>query len=396
MSDMPIIKLRAHRETPIRAGHPWVFSNALIGDIQAQPGVLVRVMAADNSFLGIGTYNPLTSIRIRIISTADEQINETFFVNKLVLLDKMKQKYLPSQTNGYRLVHSDADGFPGLIIDRYDQTFVFQIHTAGMEHLRPLIISSIKKAFRPAAIVERSDVSARKEEGLQDYPVQVHLGQIDSPVDFLENGYSFLADVLSGQKTGFFLDQRDARLQFGMICSKRKVLNLFCYSGAFSVYAALAGAESVVSVDTSEAALELAIANFKLNKLDPASKKYEFIKADVFDYLHSLNKSADFDFIVCDPPAFAKSKAKVEQAIKAYEDLNKKCFELLKTSCLLASSSCSGRVTLDDFKNMLRMASGKAGRDTRVIACMGQAFDHTEKLSFPEGRYLKTIFVEVL
>ena len=373
-----------------------MFSNALAGDIQGQPGILVKVISADSSFLGIGTYNPLTSIRIRIISSVDEQINETFFVNKLLLLDKMKQKYLPPQTSGYRLVHSDADGFPGLIIDRYDQTFVFQIHTAGMELLRPLIISSIKKAFRPEAIVERSDVSARKEEGLQDYPVEVHLGQIDSPVPFMENGYSFLADVLNGQKTGFFLDQRDARIQCGKISSKRKVLNLFSYSGAFSVYAALAGAQTVVSVDASEAALELAIANFKLNKLDPASKKYEFIKADVFDYLHSSEIPTDFDFIVCDPPAFAKSKSKVEQAIKAYEDLNKKCFELLGPAGILVSSSCSGRVTLDEFKNMLRLASGKAGRDTRIIASMGQAFDHTEKLSFPEGKYLKTIFVEVL
>ncbi|MDD4352396.1 MAG: class I SAM-dependent rRNA methyltransferase [Candidatus Gracilibacteria bacterium] len=398
MSKLPIVKLKTKREVPVRAGHPWIFSQALESRYNYQSGTLVQVHSAQNEFLGIGTFNPLNSISVRLITREPEaQFDAKFFARRFSELDTLKQEILPAATDAYRLVHADADSLPGLIIDRYRDTFVFQIHTAGMEAFREEIVAALKKTFKPELIVERSDVEARRQEGLKDFPVIVHLGKVVKEVEFTEHGIKFLADVLHGQKTGFFLDQRTARRRLADFAKDKKILNLFSYTGAFSLYAALAGAKSVTSVDVSKSALELARKQFTLNKLDPEHADYEFVAADVFDFLRNFNElQGQYDIIICDPPAFAKSGKQLEQALRAYSKLNEQCLRLLEKGGILLSSSCSGRVTTDDFKHVLKLAAGAAGKDLRVLDSLGQAACHTEKLSFPEGKYLKTFLLQLI
>jgi len=392
------ITLKPDRHVPIVAGHPWVFSEAIAKSDPAEAGEIVTVLASDGRALGLGTFNPLTSIRVRMLTAnPEEKIDADYFARRLKSLDEWKRSRLPAHTDGYRVVHAEADGIPGLILDRYANTFVFQLHTAGMERLRAPILEAIEQTFAPKNVVERSDVEVRKQEGLKDKPVAVHKGQIEELVVFEEAGLKFLADVLHGQKTGFFLDQRQARIRVGELARGRRVLNLFGYTGAFSVHAAKGGAEFVTTVDVSRPALELAQKNFELNKLDPEDEsRCQFLEADVMDLLRDDQlPGAPYDLIVCDPPAFAKHEKDLQQALKAYTDLNAACFRLLQPGGLLVTSSCSGRLDPDAFRNLLRLASGRAHRDVRILDWFGQPMDHAERLAYPEGRYLKTAVLEV-
>lgn len=396
------------------AGHPWIFSNAIIEGPICDDGRrfedvgLVEVRAHDGYFLGIGMFNPRTSISVRMLALShggsvekNFSVDEEFFSERFLALEKLKKEFLPTRTTAYRLANADADYLPGLIVDRYENVFVFQIHTACMDLFKNEIVEALKKNFDCEVIVERSDIESRKADGLQSLPVKIHHGKIDGSVEFIENGVKFLADVLCGQKTGFFLDQREARQKAGELSKGKKVLNLFAYSGGFGLYAALNGAEKVVTLDSSEKALELAQENFRINGIDIDSKngkeKYEFICGDVFDYLtESSAEAGQFDLIVCDPPAFAKSNDKIEQAKKAYTDLNKKCLKLLGDGGILVTSSCSGRISHEDFRDILRIAAGRIKKDARILANLSQPFDHTERLCFTEGRYLKTMILQVL
>ncbi|MDD5746402.1 MAG: class I SAM-dependent rRNA methyltransferase [Candidatus Omnitrophica bacterium] len=389
------VQLKIKKDAPIRAGHPWVFSNAIERDCRGEPGSLVRVMSHRGDFLGIGMFNPETSIRVRMVCREDRgAIDEMFFARRFAELAEGKKAYLPAQTTGYRIAHGDADYLPGLIVDSYADVLVFQIHTAGMERFRREIIAALQKTFSPRAIVERSDIAARVKEGLTELPARVHYGTIDGEIPFFENGLIFYADVLNGQKTGFFLDQRNTRIRSAAFVSGKTVLNLFGYTGAFSVYAAKAGAKQVVTVDSSQSALDCVARHFQDNALTPAG---ECLKLDIFaSGAGKLLAGYNSDVIICDPPALAKSLKHVPQAMKAYTALNALCFSLLGKGGILITSSCSGRVTLEDFRDVARFAAGAAGRDVRIVDCLGHGYDHTDKLSFPEGRYLKTLILEVI
>lgn len=398
MSKYPLLKLKPGKSMPVIAGHPWIFSNAIDIVVDAEPGTIVEVHAHDGMALGLGTWNANTSIRVRMLSrNINEKIDEEFFSARFQQLETWKRSRLPAETNGYRLIHAEADGLPGLIVDRYDDVFVFQLHTAGMDRLRAEIIAALTDTFKPRAIVERSDIEVRKVEGLKDQPVAIRLGTIDGLVPFQESGLTFLADVMHGQKTGFFLDQRDARRRLESVAKGHRVLNLFGYTGAFSLYAARGGATFVATVDVSHQALELAQKNFEANKFDAEDdKKFLFLEADVFDLLKDKDcPGGPYDLIVCDPPALAKTEAHLPQAIRAYTDLNIACLSRLEPGGILVTSSCSGRVTPDDFRSLLRIAAGRAGRDVRVLDWITQPVDHAERLAFPEGRYLKTAILEV-
>lgn len=393
--NLPKITLRPKREVPLKAGHPWVFSNAIEnveGDVSA--GDLVAVFDFAKEPLGIGTCNPKNSIRVRMLTRdIDEKIDEAWMAKKLKFLDEDKKRFLPPKTTGYRIAHADADFLPGLILDRYGENFVFQIHTAGMEKLRPYVVAGIKKAFKPKSIIERSDIEARTQEGLQRLKPKIIFGDIKDFISFTENGIKFYVDPLNGQKTGFFLDQRKARMKLKELSEGKTVLNLFSYTGAFSVYAAIAKAKSVTTIDISKPAIDMAKKNFELNKLDPDDSKYTFLEADVLDFLNEHDKN--YDLIICDPPAFAKSLNKTENALRAYGELNEKCFKRLNPNGILITSSCSGRVTVDDFKHVLKIAAGRARKDAKIIDFIGQPYDHTERLAYPEGSYLKTFVIGV-
>ena len=397
-SSSPRVTLKPYKDTPVLAGHPWIFSEALTETLSVEPGEIVNVFSARGACLGRGTYNPLTSIRVRMLTRdPEEAIDAAYFSKRFSSLNDWKKIHLPPETTGYRIVHAEADGIPGLIVDRYADVCVFQLHTAGMERLRDQIIQAIHDTFYPAAIVERSDLSVRRREGLHTEPIEIHHGTIHGPILFQEAGLWFFADVLKGQKTGFFLDQRDARISVQKRAKGKRVLNLFGYTGAFSVHAARGGADFVATVDVSHAALELAEQNLQKNGFDPHDEdRFLSLEADVLDLLRDPNlPGGPYDFIICDPPAFAKSEAKLPQAMKAYTELNIDCLRRLSPGGILVTSSCSGRVTQDDFRSLLRLAAGRASRQVRLLDWITQPIDHAENLAFPEGRYLKTAILEV-
>lgn len=393
----PCAILKPSKDIPLRAGHPWVFSNA-VKKVEGAPGPgdVVLVKDAKGETLGIGTWNGMNSIRIRMLSNKEEIIDAAWFAKKFKELDAWKREHLPKDTNGYRVVHAEADGIPGLIVDRYADVLVFQIHTVGMDMIRGEIIEGLK-ALSPAAIVERSDVEARVREGLKTLAPTIHFGTVSEPVAFQEYGLNFLADVMHGQKTGFFLDQREARHTVGTISKGKRVLNLFGYTGAFSLHAAHGGASFVATVDISVPALEMAEQQFTQNGFDPSNEsKLLFLEADVLDLLaQETLEGGPYDLIICDPPAFAKTDAQVEKALKAYAEVNAACLRTLSPGGILVTSSCSGRVTPEDFRNTLKIAAGRAKRDVRILDEIGQPFDHAERLAYPEGRYLKTLVLEV-
>ncbi len=404
MSTIPSVILKPGKEAPIHGGHPWVFSNAIAHGVSNAPdpfpaGSLVRVLSFDKKELGIGTYNPHTNIRVRMMTRdCSEEINEEFFVKQFKKLDAWKQKHLPENTNGYRLVHAETDGLPGLIVDRYDTTFVFQIHTAGMELLRKEIIGALVQVFSPKVIVERSDLVVRKREGLKTAPITVHLGSAEAPVSFMENGITFFSDVLKGQKTGFFLDQRDARFELGKLAKGKRGLNLFCYTGGFSLYAAKNGASFVTSIDSSADALAMAKKNFNANSIDPEdTTHFAFENMDIFEMMKKNTlPHTPYDIIICDPPALAKKEDDIKNAQRAYGELNQFCLSKLSPGGILITSSCSGRITQEDFRDTLRIAAGRAHKTVKILKWITQPADHAELLGFDEGRYLKTAIVEVI
>ncbi len=394
----PTLTLRPGKDAPIRGGHPWIFSQAIARAPRVEPGEIVRIEAADHSPLGLGTYHPTMDIAVRLLTTdPSATIDARWFAERFRERDAWKRARLPAQTTGYRVIHAEADGLPGLILDRYGDACVFQLHTAGMDRLRADIVQAIGLVFSPATILERSDVEVRTREGLKDTPVLSHAGDaVEAP--FLEDGIRFLADIKEGQKTGFFLDQREARRTVGRLARNRRVLNLFGYTGAFSIHAAKGGAAFVATVDISRRALVQAERHFAMNDLSPSDEtKTLFLEADVLELLADPETpGGPYDLIICDPPAFAKSERHLPQAIRAYTTLNQACFERLSPGGILVSSSCSGRVTEDMFRDLLRLAAGRAKKRVRVIEWLTQPADHPELLSFPEGRYLKTAILEVL
>ncbi len=395
----PTATLKLGKDIPVAAGHPWVFSNAIETVTgRPRPGDLMQVLAASGKSLGLGTWNGMNSIRIRMLTAdANEIVDASFFSRRFEALDAWKRSHLPAGTTGYRLVHAESDGLPGLIVDRYESVYVFQLHTVGMEQLRDMIVEALQTAFSPTAIVERSDIEARTREGLEMLPPAVRAGSVDGPAAFTEAGLPFTADVMKGQKTGFFLDQRDARLRVGALAKGKRVLNLFSCTGAHSVHAAMGGAAFVATVDSSRSALEMAEAQFKLNGLDPADEsKALFLEADVLKMLQDgAVEGGPYDLIICDPPAFAKTDAQVEKALKAYGEINAACLALLAPGGILVTSSCSGRVSSEAFRSVLRIAAGRAKRDVRLLEFLGHPSDHAERLAFPEGRYLKTAILEI-
>lgn len=390
----PKILIKAGREHVLSHMHPWIFSNALeektVQKIEA--GAVVDIYGADGKkFYARGYYNPHSQIAVRILTRdSHENIDRDFFAARFTELLKIRERFIDTRTtNAFRVVFGESDGIPGLIIDKYADVFVLQIHTLGMEMLRNEIVAAMKKAFNPSTIYERSDVGVRQQEGLTDMPARHLEGKkIPDEIEIMENGVHFLVNIKEGQKTGFFLDQRENRKTLQKYVKGARVLNCFSYTAGFSVYSALAGASETVSVDVSAQALETAKRNFTRNNLP--LNKHRFIAKDVFEVLSDcLQKKERFEVIILDPPAFVKNQKSLKKGLSGYLFINEQALRLLPKGGILVSSSCSAHVTDEMFQKTLALAASRSGSVLKTLEIKHQPIDHPFNPQFPEGKYLK-------
>jgi 23S rRNA (cytosine1962-C5)-methyltransferase len=393
----PTVILREGREKSLQHRHPWVFASA-IAEVKGQPqaGETVQIRSADDCVLGLASYSPNSQIRARIWTfDPKETINNDYFAQKINSAVELRQEAIPGEkTTAMRLIHGESDGLPGLIVDRYNNHLVIQVTTPGIEHHRSEIIDILSHLEGIQGIYERSDVDVRELEGLAPVTGLVHGTPPETPMIIEENGLKFHVDLISGQKTGFFLDQRDNRQCLRGFVKGKSVLNCFCYTGAFSVYAFAGDAEKVLSMDSSDPAMEQVAANLALNGFGDADS--ELMTADVFTALRKFRDSRrSFDVIILDPPKFAPTIAQAEKAARGYKDINLLAFKLLNPGGLLFTFSCSGGISRELFQKIVAGAALDAGVDARVLYNLSQAADHPIALNFPEGSYLKGLVCKI-
>lgn len=393
----PTASLKPRREESLQSGHLWIFSGALQQQPRwIEPGGLVDVKSATGQFVARGYYNPETDIAIRILThDIHEAIDLDFFRRRIRSAVALRQVFDPDKTNTYRLINAEGDGLPGLIVDRFAEILVVQMHTLGMDRLRPLIIEALTHETGVHGILLRNDSQSRRREGLEVEEPSVVAGGVPTQVAIRENGVLFLVDPWEGQKTGFFLDQRDKREALRKYARAKHVLNCFSYTGAFSVYAALTGSEThVTSVDVSEPAVEKAREHFIMNGLDP--NQHQFLIADVFDFLEEAQSNGVlFDVVVLDPPAFARTQSARAQALKAYRRLNTLGMQVLRPGGILLSCSCSGVIGMDDVLGTLSQAAQRLSRTVQLLETYTHGVDHPINLAMPETAYLKAVFCRV-
>jgi 23S rRNA (cytosine1962-C5)-methyltransferase len=393
------IYLKDRRDKPVKNRHPWIFSGAIARiDGDASAGNLVSVHDSHGHFLATGYYNPNSQIRVRLLSWDSQQGIDTTFWRKRIqrALDGRTALGLEKDSNAYRLINAEADGLPGLIVDRYDQNLVIQCLTLGIAQRKEILVDLLLEILHPDRIIERSDAAVRRKEGLQPHKELLRGPDIPENVVIRENGLKFLVNLWEGHKTGFYLDQRDNRFTIGrpQYVEGKSLLNVFAYTGGFAVYAAAAGAGQIINIDSSIPVLEMAEKNSSLNGLDRPSDEY--IAGDAFEILRYYRDRGDqFDVAILDPPKFAHSKGGIEKASRGYKDLNRLALLLLRPGGLLATFSCSGQISSDLFQKILFAASVDAGRQVQIINPLNQAADHPLLLTFPESAYLKGMLCRV-
>lgn len=395
------IRVKSRVERALRNGHPWVYEQAITSlSHEGQAGDIAVVFDQKGRFLGAGLYDPHSIIRVRLLVHGRPQpIGVAFFRQRLVAAGGLRQPLNSQETNGYRLIHGANDGLAGVVVDRYDRTLVVKLYSsAWFAHLRPLL-QELDALMAPERIVLRLSrqlaVTAHELCGLHDGQTVVgHTPK--APIPFLENGLLFEADVINGQKTGFFLDQRENRQRVEALAAQRTVLNVFSYSGAFSVYAARGGATRVVSLDQSRPALDAATRHFALNQTNPSvsSAILDTIEGDAFSALSELNTiKRQYGMLILDPPAFATRQDEVARALNAYRRLVMLGLSVLDRNGVLVTSSCSSQVTAELFYETVNRAARDYGRPLQEIERTGHALDHP--IGFKEGAYLKTLFARV-
>ncbi len=379
--------------------HPWVFEGAVAHlKGRARAGDTVEVFADDSRPLGRAAFSPQSQIRARMWTfEAEETVDHAFFKRRVAAAVGARAA-LPElrEQQGVRLIHGESDGLPGVIADRYGETVVVQLNSAGAEKWREAIVAALVQATGCARVFERSDSDVRGLEGLEARTGFLHGGETAGAVTIEEHGLRLEVDIQGGHKTGFYLDQRENRRLVRELSAGRSVLNCFCYTGGFSLQALAGGAAQVLSIDSSGPALESARRNLALNPQLPADRA-EWCDADVFEELRALRKAgARFDLIVLDPPKFAPSAAMASRAARAYKDINLLGFRLLNPGGLLMTYSCSGGIGLELFQKIVAGAAADAGVDARILRRLGAAPDHPVALAFPEGEYLKGLLCQVV
>lgn len=397
----PTVRLKPGREWPVRHGHPWIFSGS-IGRLPAdvEDGAIVNVCASNGEWLGRGYLNRASQITIRLLSwNADEAIDEGFWRRRLATAIGLRTHLFADEpTTAYRLINAESDWLPGLTVDRYGPYLVMQVGTLGIEQRKAQIAALLLELTGCQGVIERSALAVRQHEGLGD-ATGLLAGSAPEPVITVQEGeFRFRVDLLRGQKTGFFTDQRENRRLVARHCRGRRVLNAFSYTGAFAVYALAAGARHVTNIDSSIDALHLAEENLRLNGFDP-DEQTENIVGDVFDILRDWRRNAiaehPFDLIILDPPKFAQSKSHVERALLGYKELNLSALHLLQPGGLLATFSCSGLVRVEQFQEAVFSAAQDAQRSLQLLAWLRQGSDHPVAATFPEGEYLKGLICRV-
>jgi 23S rRNA (cytosine1962-C5)-methyltransferase len=390
---LPLLRLRRDEERRLGAGHLWVFSNEV--DVVAtplvafRPGEAVEVRSSRDKFIGYATVNPNSLIAARLLSRDPGfRPGKSLFVHRLQVALALRQRYYP--TPYYRLVYGEADGLPGCVVDRFGDTCVVQLSTAGMEAMRDDLLAALVKVVKPKAVLWKNDGGARSLEGLPSY-VEEALGTVPDELEVLEAGARFVAPVRHGQKTGWFYDQAWNRPLLGPWVQGARVLDVFCYAGAWGVQAARQGAREVICVDSSAAALEIVRRNAALNDVAVTTTQ-----ADAFDALEALAAAKErFEVVVVDPPAFAKRRKDVPKAQAAYKRINQLAMQLLARDGLLVSCSCSWHLESGMLLEAIQKAARHLGRSAQVVQTGGQGPDHPVHPAIPETRYLKAYAVRV-
>ena len=390
---MQRIFLKKGREAPVLRGHPWIFSGAIekVEGDDEDVGV-ADIFDSQKNWIARGLSNVKSQIRVRVVTCKKESIDRAFFSRRLSQALSPRERYLSATTNAYRLINGEGDFLPGLIVDRYDDFLVCQFFTAGMEMFKADIVDALNDLVDIKGISERSEGKVRVEEGLE--PAVGGLAGETPPetISIVENRKKFLVDVKGGQKTGFFLDQRDNRAFFLTLARGRRILNCFSYTGAFSVYGFDGGAKSVITLDSSRPALELAEQNLALNGFESAEG--ELLKGDAFTYLKESD--LNFDLIVLDPPSLAPRRSDINAATGAYKFLNLHALKRLDPGGILLTFSCSQHLTADLFQKVVFGAAVDAGRKVTILGKLGHSMDHPVSLHHPEGDYLKGLALRVL
>ncbi len=397
MSNLGLVKLKKGKESIIKFRHPWIFSGAIdkVENVE-ENGQLVLVSSSNNQPLAIGSYSFYSQIAVRIWSfDISSKVDKSLLLKRFnSALELRKNIINRSETNAFRVINSESDHIPGLIVDFYAGYYVIQFLSAGVEYFRKEIIEIISNQSDCIGIYERSDSDVRIKENL---PLQTKLlfgDSIPEKVLIKENGICFGVDIQKGHKTGFYLDQRDNRLILKNFCKNKNILNCFCYTGGFSAYALTNGANYVVNIDSSAKALELANENHRLNFI--SDDMYENIEADVFKTLRTFREeNRKFDIVILDPPKFADSAANIQKAARAYKYINLLSLQLLNHGGFLFTFSCSGHISRDLFNKIVNDAALDAGREIKFLSYLNQSKDHPILSSFPESYYLKGLLCYV-
>ena len=390
----PLVILKPKKEQSLKRFHPWIFSGAIqYIDREPEEGELVRVVSSQNEFLGIGHYQ-VGSITIRIVSFDDVEIDDNFWMKKIKNALNLRKKlgFLENeQTNVFRLIHGEGDGMPGLILDYYNKTVVFQAHSIGMYLIRKQLTRLLKIVLGDElhAVYDKSEKTLPFKAIIN--PKDGHLWGESTQTIVREYGNAFKVDWAEGQKTGFFIDQRENRRLVRDYAKGRDVLNMFCYSGGFSFSAMRGGAKRVHSVDVSSKAIELTKENMAMNFED--DNRHEAFVADVFDFMRSIKDK--YDLIILDPPAFAKHRGALRQALQAYKRLNARAFEQVKRGGLVFTFSCSQVIRKEQFREAVFSSAAISGRDIKLLEQLSQPADHPVNIYHPEGEYLKGFILYV-
>ena len=386
----PAVHLTSRGEAPARARHPWIFSGA-VADVTGdpEPGAEVDILARDGEFLGRGLFNPHSQIRVRLYTPRDEALDGPFFVSRVRRAIELRRSLLglDDPDGACRLVFSEGDGLSGLTVDRYGSYLAVQLTGLGMAGRLEPVLGALEEILSPTAIVVRTEKGVGEQEGLvlQDGPVRGDLPP--APIEIREGDLRFVVDLGTGQKTGFYLDQRENRLRAAAYAAGRTVADVCSYSGGFSVATAVAGAERVTAVDVSAGALELARANAQLNGV---GERVETVRSNAFEWLEAQGAEGHaYGLIVVDPPRFARTRRGIPSALQAYERLNRLAVQALEPGGILVTFSCSGRVAEADFVGAVCRGAAATGRPVRILERLTQAADHPVAVTCPESAYLK-------